>query len=98
MVLSKLISRPFTLVLDGRSPVLALVAASMVIVVAGCTGATDKSPEMTKEQIAADHARAVKNIDNDPHLTAKDKELIKQHTGLSGPGATRGPSGPPAGK
>ena len=98
MVLSKLISRPFTSALNGRSPVLALVAASAVIAAAGCTGATDTSPEMTKETIAADHARAVKNIDNDPHLTAKDKELIKQHTGLGGPGATRGPSGPPSGK
>lgn len=74
-----------------------LAVCSSALLAAGCTGATDVSPEITKAQVEADHARAVKNIDNDPHLTDKQKQSFKEHLGLAGPGAKRGPTGPPPG-
>ena len=76
------------------------VFAMTCITIGGCSGDTSVSPVITKEQVDADHAQAIKNIDNNPNLSAKDKENIKSHIGLGGAGADRSAAeaAPPAGK
>ncbi len=73
---------------------LAVLAVSRTL--SGCSDQAAREAGNTKEQVAADHKRALQNIDNDTHTTAKEKELIKEKLGLVSGGQGR-PTGPPPG-
>jgi len=74
--------------------IVALLAVGRTV--AGC-GPDPREVGNSKAQVEADHAAALKRIQNMPGLSEADKKTILQHIGLAGGGSQGRGGGPPSG-